>query len=53
MDPDADPDPSFFIIDLQDAKKKKFKFFLLITFLRYPVLLHHFSKKKLKKFTKQ
>jgi hypothetical protein len=22
MDPDADPDPSIFIIDLQDAKKK-------------------------------
>jgi hypothetical protein len=25
MDPDADPDPSIFIIDLQDANKKLFK----------------------------
>jgi hypothetical protein len=23
MDPDADPDPSIFIIDLQDANKKR------------------------------
>jgi hypothetical protein len=35
MDPDldADPDPSIFIIDLQDANKKLFfKVFLHITF---------------------
>jgi hypothetical protein len=32
MDPDADPDPSIFIIDLQDAYKK------LIYFLK--VFLH-------------
>jgi hypothetical protein len=25
MDPDADPDPSIFIIDLQDANKNNFK----------------------------
>jgi hypothetical protein len=25
MDPDADPDPANFIIDLQDANKKLFK----------------------------
>jgi hypothetical protein len=25
-DPDADPDPSIFIIDLQDANKKQFFF---------------------------
>jgi hypothetical protein len=33
-DPDADPDPSFFIIDLQDANKKQIlkKVFLHITF---------------------
>jgi len=34
MDPDSDPDPSIFIIDLQDANKKliflkKFSFILL------------------------
>jgi len=34
MDPDADPDPSIFVIDLQDANKKQiFKmFFSLLTF---------------------
>jgi hypothetical protein len=34
MDPDADPDPSIFIIDLQDADKKTNlkKVFLQITF---------------------
>jgi hypothetical protein len=30
MDPDSDPDPAVFVIDLQDANKN-----LLITFLRY------------------
>jgi hypothetical protein len=30
MDPDSDPDPAIFAIDLQDANKKQF--FLLITF---------------------
>ncbi len=34
MDPDADPDPSIFIIDLQDGKKKKnfYMFFFIILF---------------------
>jgi hypothetical protein len=35
MDPDADPDPAIFDIELQDANKKLFLFekvFLLITF---------------------
>jgi hypothetical protein len=34
MDPDSDPDPAIFVIDLQDANKKllKQKVFLLITF---------------------
>jgi hypothetical protein len=33
MDPDADPDPSIFIIDLQNAnKKQKQKFFCIILF---------------------
>jgi hypothetical protein len=30
MDPDADPDPAIFVIDLQDANRKLF--FPLITF---------------------
>jgi hypothetical protein len=35
MDPDADPDPSIFIIDLKDANKKKnfFKTFFCIVLL--------------------
>jgi hypothetical protein len=33
MDPDPDPDPAIFVIDLQDANKKKYvKVFLLFTF---------------------
>ncbi len=41
-DPDADPDPAIFVIDLQDAKKKLIfkKVFLIIP------RLHHFSKIK-------
>jgi hypothetical protein len=38
VDPDADPDPSVFIIDLQIVNKKPFfflKVFLHITFWRY------------------
>jgi hypothetical protein len=32
MDPDADPDPAIFVIDLQEANKKSnfYKVFLLI-----------------------
>ena len=43
-DPAADPDPSVFIIDLQDANKKQifFKSFPAYYFLK--VLLHHFPK---------
>ncbi len=35
MDPDADPNPSIFIIDLQDANKKLYfekKFFCMVLF---------------------
>jgi hypothetical protein len=35
MDPDADPDPAIFVIDLQDANKQKIikkKFFCLLLF---------------------
>jgi hypothetical protein len=45
MDPDADADPAIFVIDLQDANKKKFKkSFSAYYFLK--VQLHHFSKIK-------
>jgi hypothetical protein len=49
MDPDADPDPSIFIIDLQDANKKLIlkKSFSVCYFLK--VLLHHFSRVKSQK----
>jgi hypothetical protein len=49
-----DPDPSIFIIDLQDANKKLTlkKSFPAYYFLK--VLLHHFSKiKSQKEVTKQ
>jgi hypothetical protein len=50
MDPDSDPDPAIFFIDLQDANKKLLKVFLLITFCRNIYII----KKKIKKeFTKQ
>jgi hypothetical protein len=39
MDPDLNPDPSIFVINLQDASKKLiiFKFFCLLFFQRYKV----------------
>jgi hypothetical protein len=54
MDPDADPDPSIFIIDLQDANKKLIilKRFSANFFLK--VLLSQFPKvKSQKEATKQ
>jgi hypothetical protein len=43
MDPDADPDPAIFVIDLQDANKKPFnKKFFAYFFLK--VNLHHFQR---------
>jgi hypothetical protein len=50
MDPDSDPDPVLFVIDLQAAniKLNLKKVFLLFTYL------HHFSKiKSPKEVTKQ
>jgi hypothetical protein len=54
MDPDPNPDPSIFVIDLEDANKKKIckKNFSVYYFLK--VLLHHFLKvKSQKEVTKQ
>ncbi len=53
MDPDSDPDPSVFIIDLQDANKKlisKKEVFLRITFRRY--FTSFFKDKKTKRSNK-
>ncbi len=46
MDPDADPGPAIFIIDLQDANKKLKKSFSAYYFLK--VHLNHFSEMKSK-----
>jgi hypothetical protein len=53
MDPDSEPDPAIFVIDLQGANKKLIKKkFPAYCFLK--VLLHHFSKiKSQKEVTKQ
>ncbi len=49
MDPDSDPDPAIFVIDLQDASKKLFfnTIFSACYFLK--VHLHYFSKIKSQK----
>jgi hypothetical protein len=48
----TDPDPSIFVIDLQDASKKLFfnTIFSAYDFLK--LHLHHFSKKNSKRVTK-
>jgi hypothetical protein len=54
VDPDSDPDPAIFVIDLQDVNKKLIfkKGFPAYYFLK--VHLHHFSKiKSLEEVTKQ
>ncbi len=56
MEPDSDPDPAIFVIDLQDANKKLI-FVKKLSFSAYyfmKVHLHHFSKiKSPKEVTKQ
>jgi hypothetical protein len=48
-DPDADTDPTIFVLDFQDANKKQifYKVFLLITFKSYIYIF--FSKIKSQK----
>jgi hypothetical protein len=47
VDPDADPDPSIFIIDLQDANKNEFKkIFLQSTLLFEGTFISFFKDKK-------
>jgi hypothetical protein len=51
-DPDSGPDPAIFVIDLEDANKKKIFLFNFLLLLK--VHLHHFSKiKSQKEVTKQ
>ncbi len=51
---DSDPDPSIFIIDLQDTNKKTIKKNSFPAYYFLKVLLHHFSKiKSQKEVTKQ
>ncbi len=47
MDPDSDPDPANFVIDLQDANKKrnKKKFFCLFLFEIYIIFQREVQKK--------
>ncbi len=49
MDPDSDPDPAIFVIDLQDARKKQFFNTNFSTYYFLKVHLHHFSKIKSQK----
>jgi hypothetical protein len=48
MDPDSDPEPAIFVIDLQDANKKNFKkkVFLLMALLTFTLF---FNDKKSKR----
>ena len=46
MDPDADPDPSIFIIDLQDANKKLMFFFKFSCILLFEGTFTSFFKDK-------
>ncbi len=54
LDPDADPDPAIFIIDLQDANKKLTKKTSFSAYYFLKVHLHKFSKiKSLNEVTKR
>ncbi len=49
MDPDSNPDPAYFVIDLQGAKQKKIFFNSISAYYFLRVHLHHLKKKKVKK----
>ncbi len=54
MDPDADPDPAIFVIELQEANKKLILLKNVFCLLLMKVHLHNFSKiKSQKEVTKQ
>jgi hypothetical protein len=45
MEPDSDPDPAIFVIDLKEANKKRIKK-KIFCLLLFEGRLHHFSKVK-------
>jgi hypothetical protein len=49
MDPDSDPDPAIFVIDLQDASKKLIFNTIFSAYYLLKLNLHHFSKIKSQK----
>jgi hypothetical protein len=49
MDPDSDPDPAIFVIDLQDASKKIIFNTIFSAFYFLKVHVHNFSKIKSQK----
>ncbi len=49
MDPDSDPDPAIFVIDLQDANKKQIFNTIFSAYYFLKVHLHNFSKIKSQK----
>ncbi len=46
MDPDSDPDPAIFAIDLEDVNKKLIFNTIFSAYYFLKVHLHHFSKEK-------
>ncbi len=46
MDPDADPDPAIFVIDLQDANKKLILFIIFFCLLLFEGTFTSFFKDK-------
>jgi hypothetical protein len=49
MDPDSDPDPAIFVIDLQDAGKKQIFYTVFSAYYFLKLHLHNFSKIKSQK----
>jgi hypothetical protein len=49
MDPNADPDPAIYVIDVQDADRNKFVTKNFSAFYFFKEHLHHFSKIKVPK----
>ncbi len=48
MDPDSDPDPAIFVIDLQDANKNKLIYNFSVYYF-FKVHVHNFKDKKSKR----
>jgi hypothetical protein len=53
MDPDLDPDPSIFVVNLQDANKKTNFLKSFSAYYFFKVHLYHFSKIKSQKEVKK